>query len=225
MTESRKRARSYVAEFTIPAESFPFGKTLVKMTDVEIEVDQIIPTDESALPFFWVRGCDPEAFMQHAEAEPEVVETKLLEVVEQVALFRAEWRPDSAVIEGIKALDMTIVEAVGTAAHWRFEVRTQDREAFVGFQDIFQEQGIPIELSRLYDLDELIHGQHRTLSSKQRRALLAACQEGYYQKPREVTQENLADRFDISRRALSDRLRRGTRNLISESLLPSGGND
>jgi hypothetical protein len=53
---------SHVAEFTIPAETFPFGEILTEMPDIEIELDQIIPTDESALLFFWVRGCDSEEF-------------------------------------------------------------------------------------------------------------------------------------------------------------------
>jgi predicted DNA binding protein len=216
---------SHVAEFTIPAETFPFGETLAEMPDIEIELDQIIPTDESALPFFWVRGCEPAEFMTHAEHESGVRETRLLEEMDHVALFRAEWRPNARLIQGLKDLDVTIVESVGTAEHWRFEVRTQDRDTFGAFRETFEEEGIPISLTRLYSLDELIDGEHRTLSSKQRDTLLTAQQEGYFEKPREITQSELAEHFGVSRRAVSERLRRGINNLVSETLLPTGGDD
>lgn len=215
---------SVVAEFTIPPESFPFGETLVGMPDVEIEVDRIVPSGESALPFFWVRGCDPETFMEHAENEPGVEDTRLLERVETTALFRAEWTLDADLIEGLERLDATIVETVGTADHWRFEVRTQDRDSFVAFQEVFEDRGIAIDLTRLYDLEELIEGTHRGLTPDQRETLLTAHREGYFDRPQGATQADLADEFDISRRAVAERLRRGTRNLVGATLLPDAGN-
>lgn len=50
---------------------------------------------------------------------------------------------------------------------------------------------------------------------------MAALEEGYFDKPRAVTQADLAERFDISRRAVAERLRRGTRNLVAETLQPT----
>lgn len=214
-----------VAEFTIPPEAFPFGETLVEMRDVEIEVDQIVPSGESALPFFWVRGCDPEAFMEYAEGEPRVRNNRLLEQVENTALFRAEWALDADLIDGLKQLDVTIVKSVGTADHWRFEVRTQDRDSFVEFQRVFEDQGIAIDLNRLYDLEELIEDDHRNLTPEQRETLLTAYREGYFDRPQGATQADLAEEFDISRRAVAERLRRATRNLVGATLLPDGGRD
>lgn len=45
---------SFVAEFTMPPEALPFGETLKENPGTEIEVERIVPTQESALPFFWV---------------------------------------------------------------------------------------------------------------------------------------------------------------------------
>jgi len=207
-----------VAEFTIPPERFPFGSTLVEHPEIRIEVDQIVPTHESALPFFWVHGADPETFMTHAEAERAVRDTRLLELVEDVALFRAEWRPDAALIQQLQSIDVTIVESVGTAEHWRFEVRTEDRTTFAEFQAAFEAEGIPISLDRLYDLDEALGAGTGPLTHKQREALLAAYRSGYFEAPREVTQQQLAEQFEVSRRALAERLRRGIRNLVGATL-------
>lgn len=213
---------TYVAEFTVPPEAFPFGKTLAAMPDAEIEVDQIIPTDESALPFFWVRGCEPDAFMEHAEAEPEVRDTRKLESVKDTALFRAEWRPNTAIVGGLRDLNATIVESIGTANSWRFEVRTENREAFTRFREVFVTEGVPVDLVRVYDLEDLLTEDDFSLTENQREVLLAALEAGYFDTPRGTTQEELAGEFDVSPRAVSERLRRGTRNLVEHTLSPDG---
>lgn len=216
---------SVVAEFTVPAQALPFGETLVAIPNTEIEVERIVPTQESALPFFWVWGCEPEIFLEDAETEPNVANVNLLSHVNEGALFQAEWAPNANIIKGIKRLNATLIEATGTADHWRFEVRTQDQSAFTDFQELFNEEGVSIELQRLYDLEQLVEGNYQSVTPEQREALIAAYQEGYYDQPRQITQEELGDQFDISHRAVSERLRRGTQNLISETLLPSATQD
>lgn len=213
---------SIVAEFTIPAESLPGGETLLEMPDTRIELERIVPTEESALPFFWVWGPEPELFAERAERETDVVETQLLDQVRGGALFRAEWSPESETIRGVEQLRATIIEATGTADRWRFQVRTQEQEAFTEFRQLFQRQGIPVELDRLYDLSELVEGNNRTLTDEQRETLIRAYRDGYYEAPRRTTQEELGDHFGVSHRAVSERLRRGVRNLIASTLLPSG---
>ena len=213
---------SIVAEFTIPPTGLPGGETLVETDDVRIEIERIVPTEESAMPFFWVWGPDPEAFIDALEGEPDVAAVNRLDHVDEGALFRAEWLPQADVIQGIKHLDAVILEAEGTADQWRFEVRTEDRQAFSRFQTLFREQGIDVELRRVYELDELVDGATSPLTPVQRETLLTAYREGYFEQPRQVTQSDLADRFGVSRRAISDRLRRATANLVATSLLPSG---
>lgn len=214
---------SSVAEFTIPPESFPFGRTLLEMPDVEIEMDQIVPTDEAALPFFWVSGCDPGEFMEFAEREPEIRDTRELESVGHKALFRAEWTPNADVVAGLKDLNVTIVEAVGTAESWRFEVRTENRGSISRLQDVFEAEGIPIDLIRIYDLEDVLKEEDGSITEAQRETLLAAYDGGYFDVPRGTTQEQLGARFGVSPRAVSERLRRGTRNLVRDALVKREG--
>jgi hypothetical protein len=211
-----------VAEFTIPPESFPFGETLVEMPDVVVTVDQLVPTDQSALPFFWVEGIDPEAFMEHAEQEADVSATEELERVGDTALFRAEWRPDADLVQGLKDVDATVVEIVGTAEHWEFEVRTADEDAFAQFRELFERHGFSITLTRLYDLERMADSANQQLTAVQRETLVSAYEEGYFDKPRRIEQAALADRFDVSRRAVAERLRRGTKNLVADTLVDGG---
>jgi hypothetical protein len=206
----------------MPPESLPAGEALVECPDIQIEIERIVPTAESALPFFWVWGSDPEAFMQKARESPRIAQVALLDDVPGGALFRAEWSPDEGLIQDIKDLNATIIDATGTSDNWRFEVRTQAQEAFNEFQAVFKQHGIEVHLARLYDLAELVEGDTRSLTPEQRETLLAAYQQGYFEKPREISQKELSESFNISGRAVSERLRRGIRNLIATSLLPSG---
>lgn len=63
------------------------------------------------------------------------------------------------------------------------------------------------------------HGGAFNLTAKQRDALVAAYSAGYYETPREITAAGLAEEFDLSQQAFSDRLRRGTSKLIDETLI------
>lgn len=212
---------SYVAEFTVPPESFPFGETLVRMPHIEIELDQIIPAGESVLPFFWVRGCEPEEFMAVAETETDVIRTHKLERVEHTALYRAEWQPGTEIIDRLRQLSMTIVEVIGTAESWRFEVRVEDRSELRLFQDIFQADEGEIELVRIHDLRTTIQNEDDPVTEDQRKALISAYENGYFDSPREATLADLSTDFDISSRALSERVRRGTKNLIHSEVIAS----
>lgn len=208
-----------VAEFTIPPEALPFGDTLIENPDIKVEVERIVPTDESALPFFWVWGDNPEVFMNHSEREPDVRNTHQLAEVENGALFRAEWSPNATLIDGLKDLKATIIESEGTADQWRFQVRATTRDRIIEFRRVLVEEGIDVALKRLYHLSEVVEANQRALTEDQRHALIAAYREGYYNSPKEISQQELGEQFGISHRAISERLRRGTRNLIASSLI------
>lgn len=209
-----------IAEFTIPSGALPFGALLVENPGTRIEIERIVPTDESIMPFFWVYESDPEQFLEQAEREPEVSEIHLLARVDDGALFRAEWTPEAEMVRSLSRLAGTIIEAEGTSEFWRVELRAQDSTALWQFQKLFQDQGIPVTLVSLYNLEETIEGSEQTLTPKQRETLIIAFQRGYFDSPREVSREELGEHFDISPRAVSERLRRGTRNLITSTLLP-----
>lgn len=211
-----------VAEFTIPAEALPFGETLASLSDARIELDRVVPTNESVLPFFWVVGTDADSFLERADAEADVDDVTCLERIDDRALFRAHWSPRSELIQGIRHLDGTIVESVATSEQWRFEVRAQERASFARFQAVFQAHDVPVQLHRLADLSELADENQRPLTADQRETLVTAYRAGYFEKPRETTQEELGEAFGVSSRAVSDRLRRGTRNLIAATVLPDG---
>ena len=209
-----------IAEFDIPAEAVPLGSVLDQLPDVRIELERVVPANDAALPFFWIFGDDPDDFVDLAEREPEIAELRVLTEVGNTVLIEAEWKPRAEIIAGIKQLQATILDAVGTSEGWEFQIRATDRNRLLEFQRIFGDQDVPVTLNRIYDTDELAHPDD-PLTDGQTELLLEAYQIGYFDDPRQATQGDLAERFGISSRAVSKQLRRGMGNLISSNLVDS----
>lgn len=213
---------SIVAEFAIPSEALPGGEALSKMPNTVLELDRIVPTEENTLPFLWVWSEEVDAFVRNVRRADEIADLEVLERVDQGALVRATWTPKAELVHAIKGLSPTVLEAEATAEEWSFRIRTDDRQSVATFQKVFTSHGIPVTLDRMYDLSKLVEGRQYELTPDQRETLIRAYEEGYYDKPRGTTQQELGEQFGVTSRAISDRLRRGTANLIERTLLSPG---
>ena len=209
---------SVVAEFVIPPAKVAGGKTLARLPEATIHLERIVPAGDAAVPFLWMVGADTEPFLHSLRTEPEIVSAAVLTELQNRTLFQVEWRPDGTIINAINRLNATILDAEGTAERWLFRVRARDREGLTTFQQLFAEEGIPVQVRRVHDLAVQSAG-HRQLTPAQRETLLTAHECGYFDDPRRITQTELGDHFGISGRAISTRLRRGTKNLIAAELL------
>jgi len=92
-------------------------------------------------------------------------------------------------------------------------------EAFNEFQKSCESHSISLDLISITSEpstadDSPQHG----LTDRQREALTLAISRGYYESPRQVTAEELAEELGISQPSLSNLLRRGERQLITSSL-------
>jgi len=102
---------------------------------------------------------------------------------------------------------------------WRFRLRSPDREGVAALQRYCAENDIDLRLDRINDLNEVEIGERYGLTDDQRRTIVRAFEEGYFDDPRGTTLEELGTEFDISSRAVSKRLRRGLRNLVDATLI------
>lgn len=213
---------SIIAEFVIPTEAVPGGQTLAALPAATIRLERLIPTDGELHPIFWVTGVEGDRFVDVARNEDGITDIQELVCLDRAVLYMVVWVPEMPVVEGIKTLRATILDAVGTADRWVFQVRAEERARLQEFLDVFAEQGIPVELKRLSSITE-DESREAEQTPKQRLTLVAAYELGYYENPKEVSQAEIGDRFDVSGRAVSKRLRRGTKNLIRSTLVDPAG--
>lgn len=108
---------------------------------------------------------------------------------------------------------MVLMNATRRPDEWEFRMRIPTREDLVEFREYCREQGWRFTLTQLrqYAPTGKSRAQNRA-TTKQRELLDAAVDQGYFAVPRGVSLSELAEEFDISDQAASERLRRGLSN-------------
>jgi predicted DNA binding protein len=209
-----------IAEFTLRAGDFPLGRVFEGHPETSLELDRVVPSGETVIPYFWVQ--DPDRRLGEIRAVFEGLaalrSVSLVDDLGELGLFRAEWEPDSlGIMSAIAATDVSVLSASGTAAGWTFELRAASAERFAEFQRYCLEHDVDLTLGRLSSLSEVRAADHG-LTAEQREALALAYREGYYEEPRGTDLETLAATLGISRQALSGRLQRGYRTLVGNAV-------
>lgn len=206
-----------VAEFSVEGAEFALGRMFEGYPDVEVEVERIVPTDESVIPYVWVRNVDPGAVEHVARVHPAIREIEVVDSTDATHLCRMAWEPEySGVLSVLTELDVTLLSAVGTASSWRIEVRAGDPGEIAALQAYWRDGGVPVTLVRLSAITPIETGTE--LTDAQREALALAHERGYFETPRRVTQADLAAELGISRQALGSRIRRGLDALLAQVL-------
>lgn len=211
---------SVVAEFAVPADEFVLGEALQADPEMTVELERFVPSGQEMLPFFWAWNEDFEAFEEAAEAHIAIEQLTVIEREGNVALYEVEWTPGlSTFLQVIVESEATVIEATGSADGWSFGLRFPGREALRAFQSTCDDNGVTVSLQRLHHLTAVTGNRNEYgLTEKQRETLLIAYREGYFDDPRGTSLAELSETFDISARAVSQRLRRGCKNLISNAL-------
>lgn len=209
---------SVIAEFTVPVDAFCLGHALDTVPTATAELDRVVAhSPDHAMPFVWLVDTERGPF-EAALAEDLSVETaEVTDAFDGTYLYHVDWA--DVVAERLHAIldhDGVILEARGTSDGWRLWVRFASREHFAGFRDHFAEFG-HVDLKQMTSPKRPGGGQYG-VSPKQREALLAASDAGYYDTPSTATGEDIAAEMGVTQQSISRRLRRGTKVLIENTL-------
>lgn len=204
--------------FEIPADAVSLGRALAADPSLRVELDRVVPTERSVLPFFWVWGGDPTAYERALRKEPIVRSLTRLDSVGDGTLYRAEWDAGASdLIQGFVESKAALVQAEGTVEGGRFQLRFPDRAAAATFQEYCSTHEIPARLVQAHDL----RGREPAgppLTDAQREALALAFERGYFDQPRGVSLGELGETLGVSPQAVGGRIRRGTANLLRQEL-------
>lgn len=208
-----------IAEFTILSEDFPLGRMFEDVPEATIELERVVPTARTLLPYFWIWDDDVRKVQSDVRSYPGIDSISLVEAVEGGGLFRAEWDAETeGVLTAIADLGVTLLKATGTREKWTFQLRAEEVDQLSRFQEYCRVHGVDATLTRLNSLSAMRDDDY-DLTPEQREALVLAFEEGYYDQPRETDLESLATELGITRPSLSSRLNRGYRNLIRNALI------
>lgn len=211
---------SVIVEFTLAGEEFTLGQVLAGPSPTHVELERIVPTGPSVVPFLWVRGENHEAFERRVVESEHVSDFVDLDRLDDEVLYRIEWTDEPySLLEGIDRTEGVILEAHADGG-WTFRLRFPDHDALSRFYNFCTDNDIAIHIERSYTLTERSDVRHDFgLSEEQREALVLGLRRGYFDTPSGVSLDDLSDELGISQQAMSDRIRRGTEQVLTEVLL------
>jgi len=108
-----------------------------------------------------------------------------------------------------------LTRAEVTVDGWRLDLRFPDQDRCSSYHRACVERGLSVHVLRL-STDATQSGSH--LTHAQWEVLNAANREGYFDVPRRTSLTELAAGLDLSRQAVSERLRRGLGNVVGSHL-------
>jgi len=126
---------------------------------------------------------------------------------------------ENSFLASVVSLDGHVLEASGGPETWDFQLRFSSHSALSTFQERCFEADIPINIRRIFNPTRPDAGPWYGLTTPQREALVYAVESGYYSLPRGSSTEDIAEEFDISDQAVTERLRRAIETLTTNTLL------
>lgn len=181
---------------------------------------------EQRTGFYGVTVAEPDGFelVEAAfEADGSVVDSRAVATVGCQRIYRVALSADTLLImPELVERGGSLIGALSVDDGWLARVQTPDRSTLVAFRRFCVERDVDFRTERLYGDDELASAE-TGLTEPQRRLLLAAYEAGYFEEPRAITLEGLAERMGISPSAAGGRLRRAIHNLVESGFSREAG--
>lgn len=209
-----------IVELTVPADAFELGRILRVEGSTSITLETMVPLGDRSVPFVRIHDGIRDAFERAVRDHPAVTKLTLVNSHEGELLYALNWDPsEDSLFQKILDLDGVLLSATGDSDIWGLEVRFLTHEVLSEFQEYYIEENIQVSIKHIYNPTRPDAGPWFGLSPTQRETLMRAVESGYYSLPRETSTKELAETFDISDQAITERLRRGISALVQNTLL------
>lgn len=211
---------STIVEAGLPADQFALDQTLSAVPNATFEVVRLVATGSSeVIPFVWGSGADFDELTDQLEADPSTEEVDRLAELREECLFQMKWRAHiGVVLELVVEENGSIMDARGQDEHWEFRILFPEHDSVSTTKRLCEDYGVDFDFRRVCPLSESTRRGQYGLTDQQYETISKAFESGYYDIPREAHLTDLTD--DVSHQALSERLRRGHRTLIRNTLGP-----
>lgn len=197
-----------IAEFTILSQDGFFGQVRSEFPDYEIEIERLRPVNDTIRVYFWV---SPTPTGRLENCEPSYVESLThLDTIGGESLFRTDWpSTQESVLKGICKTGVILESATLDSQEWSVRLRAESSKQLSTFQQYCGKHGFKIRLTRFPTLIQIYSGDEFNLTEKQHEALILAYTQGYYEKPRDTTLEEIAEILDVTPPAVLARIQNG----------------
>ena len=209
-----------IIELALPATEFQLGQILATEGEGKITLKTMVPLGGRSVPFFHATDHVREKFEARVRDHPTVSNLYVVSSHNAETLYELDWKMDTeGFFNSVLTVDGHILEATGGQDTWVFQIRFRTHDALSEFQKDCFESDIPVDIRRIYNPTKPDAGPWYGLTAPQRETLMYAVEMGYYELPRQISTQEVANEFDISDQAASERLRRAIDMLVANTLL------
>ncbi|MFC6766766.1 helix-turn-helix domain-containing protein [Natrinema soli] len=204
-----------IAEFRVPTSDTALGATFEEVPSLVCEMEPVVATDNLGV---WFSGSGLSKIYPALSEDRTVMTYSIIRSNENRWLCSIEFSDEISELFSL-VLDEggTLLTATATNGEWTSRLRFPAHENVSRAYERLAERDIQVEVTRLQPLST-VPAESIGLTPEQYEALTTAIQYGYFEIPREISQEELADKLDISHQALSERFRRAYRTLVASSI-------
>ncbi|EMA46899.1 helix-turn-helix domain-containing protein [Halobiforma nitratireducens] len=204
-----------IADIELPAEGTGLAELFESVPSLTCEMERVIASSGHCL---WLSGATRETIEDGLDDASAISNYAPINGEDDRWLYDIEFDPDTVdPFEAVLEESGTVLSASATNGSWLLSIRVVEREHVSSLYDRFADHDVSPTIVRLYDLEKETHSQCG-LTARQYETLVAAIDHGYFEIPREVSMQELSDELDISHQALSERLRRAYRALVTSEL-------
>lgn len=209
-----------VVDAAVTSDQFALEETFDAVPEATFgTVPVVASSDEQVMPFLWAAADDTERLHTALQADPSTESVTRLVEQDDRSLYRITWAAHIRVAISLLGLENgTLLAARGRTDRWDLRILFPSHDSVSATYDLCKRYGIDLQIHRVKGVVESIDRGGNHLTDKQHEALSASIQSDYYHIPRGQSMEELAAELDISHQALSERLRRGHRTLIEQTL-------
>ncbi|WP_276257056.1 helix-turn-helix domain-containing protein [Halomontanus rarus] len=210
----------FIAEIHVEHDDLALVPTIRSETDVTLrwEYDTTLE-DGRSIRFFSVFGDVDRSFEAALEDDHTVSDPTCIATFAERRIYRAELVTDLRLVpSSLVESGVFVFRLVDDGPGWSIRLHLSDRDALLAFNRHCDANDISFRLTQLHQSDSIDDIATVGLSEQQRDLLLTVLYAGYYDIPRQATQKDIADRFDVSTSAISQRIRRAVAQLIVTTL-------
>lgn len=218
-TEIAAKDGSLIGKISLSHPELALSDVLRRVPSVTVQPTQVTTAMNSRFMMFTARGEELGRFETALDDSSTVLDPLTIERTTDCRVYRvkltddARWITPGLILAGARPLDIRSSNRL-----WELRGQFRSRAALDQFREYCAENDFSFVLNQLYWTSG---GDQRTdfgLSPKQLEIARKAHQSGYFDVPRQVSQQELADQLDISSSAVSQRLRRATAQILEETV-------
>lgn len=212
---------SITAKSYIEHEDLALVPTLHDLDGVNIRVIHQATTDPSSGTFpFVIEYDDIEEIEETLDTDHTVTDYEQIDSTNGTNIYHIQHTDAAKLISpAVTQANGFLLQAETKDKGWMVQAQLPSRDALHSVWEHARENDISFSLLEVYQKRKGGSNSSFGLTEEQQKALEIAYEKGYFSEPREMSLEDVANEVGVSSTAMSGRLRRGMRNLLSSTLI------